>query len=78
VLPCLLCVATPPDDWGSGPGSTRFADLDLGFVDGAVMALAERMRVPILTFDFGHFRATRPARGLWHLVVDEPRYAEAT
>lgn len=56
----------------------RFADLDLGFVDGCVMALAERMRLPILTFDFEHFRATRPARGFWRLVVDEGRYAEAT
>ena len=56
----------------------RFADLDLGFVDGVVMALAERMRVPILTFDFEHFRATRRTRGFWRLVVDERRYAEAT
>lgn len=56
----------------------RFADLDLGVVDGCVMALAERMRAPILTFDFEHFRATRPARGFWRLVVDEARYADAT
>jgi len=56
----------------------RFADLDLGFVDGVVMALAERMRVPILTFDLEHFRATRRTRGFWRLVVDERRYAEAT
>lgn len=57
---------------------TRFAALSLGFVDGAVMAIAERLRLPILTFDFEHFRATRPARGFWRLVVDEARYAEAT
>lgn len=57
---------------------TRFAGLDLGFVDGCVMALAERERLPILTFDFEHFRATRPARGYWRLVVDEARYAQAT
>jgi hypothetical protein len=42
------------------------------------MALAERRRLPILTFDFEHFRATRPARGYWRLIVDENRYAEAT
>jgi predicted nucleic acid-binding protein len=56
----------------------HFADLDLGLVDGSVMALAERERLPILTFDFEHFRATRPARGFWRLVVDEARYADAT
>lgn len=56
----------------------RFADLDLGLVDGCVMAIAESMRAPILTFDFEHFRATRPARGFWQLVVDEARYADAT
>ena len=55
-----------------------FADLDLWLVDGSVMALAERHRLPVLTFDFEHFRATRPARGFWRLVVDEHRYAEAT
>lgn len=54
-----------------------FADLNLGFVDSTVMALAERHRLPILTFDFEHFRATRPARGFWRLVVDEARYADA-
>jgi predicted nucleic acid-binding protein len=56
----------------------RFADLDLGFVDGCVMALAERIRLAILALDFDHFRATRPERGFWHLVVDEARYAEKT
>ena len=56
----------------------RFANLDLGFVDGCVMAIAEQMRAPILTFDFEHFRATRPRRGFWQLVVDEARYAAAT
>jgi predicted nucleic acid-binding protein len=55
-----------------------FADLDLGLVDGCVMAVAESGRLPILTFDFGHFRATRPDRGFWRLVVDEARYAQAT
>jgi predicted nucleic acid-binding protein len=55
-----------------------FADLDHGFADAAVMALAERHDLPILTFDFEHFRATRPRRGYWRLVVDEARYADST
>jgi len=57
---------------------SRFAGLDLGLADASVMALAERHRLPILTFDFEHFRATRPARGFWRLVVDEARYLAAT
>lgn len=56
----------------------QFADLALGLVDASVMAYAERHRLPVLTFDFAHFRATRPDRGFWRLVVDEARYAEAT
>ncbi len=56
----------------------HYGDLDLGLADAAVMALAERRRLPILTFDFEHFRATRPPRGYWRLVVDEARYAEST
>jgi predicted nucleic acid-binding protein len=56
----------------------EFADLDLGLADAAVMAIAERDDLPILTFDFEHFRATRPRQGFWRLVVDEPRYWEAT
>jgi predicted nucleic acid-binding protein len=52
-------------------------DLDLGLVDGAVMAYAERHDLPVLTFDFPHFRATRPVGGHWRLVVDERRYREA-
>ncbi|MGZ4129048.1 MAG: type II toxin-antitoxin system VapC family toxin [Actinomycetota bacterium] len=55
----------------------RFADVDLGITDASVMAYAERHRLPILTFDFQHFRATKPARGYWHLVVDEARYRDA-
>jgi predicted nucleic acid-binding protein len=51
-----------------------FAGLDLGYVDATVMAIAERQRLPVLTFDFDHFRATRPAHGLWQLVVDEHGY----
>jgi predicted nucleic acid-binding protein len=56
----------------------RYGDLDLGLADASVMALAERHRLPILTFDFEHFRATKPPRGYWRLVVDEARYAEST
>ncbi len=51
-----------------------YADLELGYTDGAVMAIAERDRLPVLTFDFEHFRATRPAHGFWQLVIDEHRY----
>ncbi len=56
----------------------HYGDLDLGLADTSVMALAERHRLPILTFDFAHFRATRPPSGYWRLVVDEARYAEST
>jgi predicted nucleic acid-binding protein len=55
-----------------------FADLDLGYADAAVMALAERDRLPILTFDFIHFLASHPADGFWRLVIDEHRYREHT
>lgn len=55
----------------------RYADLDLGLVDASVMAIAERHDLPILTFDFEHFRATAPASGHWRLVVDEEKYAAA-
>jgi predicted nucleic acid-binding protein len=56
----------------------RYGDLDLGIADASVMALAERRRLPILTFDFEDFRATKPSNGYWRLVVDEARYAEST
>jgi uncharacterized protein len=56
----------------------QFADLDLGLADAAVMACAERADLPILTFDFSHFRAAPPPTGHWRLVVDEARYADAT
>jgi len=55
----------------------RYRDLDLGFVDAAVMAYAERHDLPILTFDFEDFRAAPPEGGCWRLVVDEQRYREA-
>lgn len=54
----------------------QFADLDIGYVDATVMALAERERLPVFTFDFAHFRATRPADGFWELVIDEHRYQQ--
>lgn len=56
----------------------RFADLDLGFADASVMAIAEHLGLPVLTFDFEDFRAAAPRRGSWRLVVDESRYAQAT
>lgn len=50
----------------------RYANLDLGLADVSVMAVAELTRAPILTFDFMHFRATRPTRGrTWDLVIEE-------
>lgn len=52
----------------------KFRDLDLGFVDAALMAYAERHDLPILTFDFEDFRAAPPEGGYWRLVVDEKRY----
>lgn len=55
----------------------NFSSLDIGLSDATVMAYAERHRLPVLTFDFEHFRATSPRRGVWRLVVDEKRYAEA-
>jgi predicted nucleic acid-binding protein len=55
-----------------------FADLELGYTDAAVMAIAERDRLPVLTFDFERFRATRAAHGFWQLVVDEHRFQEHT
>jgi predicted nucleic acid-binding protein len=54
-----------------------FADLDLGLVDGAVMAMAEERRLPILTFDFRHFRAAHPSKGYWDLLVTESDYQRA-
>jgi uncharacterized protein len=62
----------------AGEIDARFADLDLGLVDASVMAYAERHELPILTFDFAHFRAASPARRPWRLVVDEALYTEAT
>lgn len=57
---------------------SSFEGLDLGFVDATVMAYAERHELPILTFDFEHFRAASPRVGHWQLVIDESRYVDAT
>jgi predicted nucleic acid-binding protein len=57
---------------------SSFADIGLGFVDATVMAYAERHNLPILTFDFEHFRATSPEHDHWKLVIDEHRYQDAT
>jgi predicted nucleic acid-binding protein len=54
----------------------RYADLGLGLADASVMAYAERHDLPILTFDFEHFRAAPPPNGYWRLVIDEARYRE--
>ena len=55
----------------------RFADLGLGLVDASVMAYAARHDLPVLTFDFEHFRAAPPRHGHWRLIVDEARYWDA-
>jgi hypothetical protein len=52
----------------------QYADLNLGLVDASIMAYAERHKLPILTFDFRDFRATKPREGEWRLVVDEAGY----
>lgn len=49
----------------------QYADLNLGFADASVMALAERHQMPIFTFDFRGFRATESAKGPWRLAIDE-------
>jgi predicted nucleic acid-binding protein len=42
----------------------RYADLDLGLADGAVIALAARFDTRrVLTFDHRHFRAVTPLQG---------------
>jgi len=55
----------------------RYADLELGLVDTAVMAIAERHRFPVFTFDFTDFRATESADGPWPLLLDENTYRKA-
>ncbi len=52
-----------------------YADLDLGLVDAAVMAIAQATDATVLTFDFTHFRAATPKRGRpWRLMIDEAEY----
>lgn len=55
----------------------QYADLNLGFVDTCVMAIAERHRLPILTFDFTDFRATQSATGPWPLLIGEDSFRRA-
>lgn len=55
----------------------RFAALDLGLVDGCVMAVAEREGLPVLTFDFEDFRAAVSDGEPWQLIVDESRYRDS-
>ena len=54
----------------------QYADLNLGLTDTCVMAIAEHRYLPILTFDFKHFRATESANGPWRLVIDEATYRD--
>jgi len=56
----------------------HYADLDLGLTDASVMAVAEREKAPVLTFDFEDFRAAPSDSGPWQLVVDESRYLDST
>ncbi len=53
-----------------------YADLDLGVVDAAIMAYAERHELPILTFDFRDFRATESRHGPWRLLLHEDQLAD--
>jgi len=55
----------------------KYADLNLGFVDTCVMAIAERHELPILTFDFADFRATESVSGPWRLVLEEHTFRNA-
>jgi len=55
----------------------QYADLNLGFVDTCVMAIAERHEFPILTFDFVDFRATQSASGPWPLLIGEDAFRSA-
>jgi predicted nucleic acid-binding protein len=55
----------------------QYADLNLGFVDTCVMAIAERHELPILTFDFTDFRATQSATGPWPLLLGEDAFQRA-
>lgn len=69
LTPELLRRATEIDE--------RFEALDLGFTDAAVMAVAQREQIPVLTFDFEDFRAASSEEGPWRLVVDESRYRDS-
>jgi predicted nucleic acid-binding protein len=57
---------------------SKYADLNLGFVDTSVMAIAERREMPIFTFDFRGFRATESASGPWRLAIGEDVFRRET
>ncbi len=61
----------------AGELDRHYADLDLGFADTCLMAIAERHELPILTFDFADFRATESAIGPWRLALEEHVYRQA-
>ncbi|HEX5475164.1 MAG TPA: PIN domain-containing protein [Vicinamibacterales bacterium] len=50
----------------------RYASLEMGLVDGAVMAVAERLRADIATLDLRHFGAVRFAHAPRLLPRDAP------
>ena len=59
-----LKAANPADYAASLDIDSRYADLDLGLADCALIVLAARHRTTrILTFDERHFRAVTPLRG---------------
>ena len=66
-------IAAPPLDHGRavgllGAGLWGFADLHLGAVDAAVVAIAASLSAPILTWDFRDFRPAAADLGLELLV----------
>jgi uncharacterized protein len=59
---------TPPDLARCREIIAAYRDLDLGLVDAAVMAVAERLRIRrILTVDERDFRAVKPRHG--HFIL---------
>lgn len=59
---------TPPDLSRCREIIAAYRDLDLGLVDAAVMAVAERLRIRrILTVDERDFRAVKPRHG--HFIL---------
>jgi predicted nucleic acid-binding protein len=57
----LVEALQPPDYERIGMLLTTYADLRIGFVDAAVLAIVERLREPKLaTLDHRHFSVMRP------------------